>query len=73
MNAGEPAETCPDGSCVTCADEAVAVRVLRLLKGQLAVVATDAGEEVVSVALVPARPGDTVLVHAGESIAIVKE
>jgi hydrogenase maturation factor len=73
MNAREPAGTCHGDSCVTCADEAVAVRVLRLLDDQLATVATEAGEEVVSVALVQARPGDTVLVHAGESIAIVGE
>ncbi|MEV0705057.1 hydrogenase assembly protein HupF [Saccharopolyspora sp. NPDC050389] len=73
MNTQEPAETCRGDSCVTCSDEAREVRVLRLLGDRLAAVATDAGEEVVSVALVPARPGDTVLVHAGESIAIVEE
>ncbi|MFI0467763.1 hydrogenase assembly protein HupF [Saccharopolyspora sp. 5N102] len=72
MTAGEPAETCRGDSCVTCSDEVVAVEVMRLLDDGLAAVATEAGEEVVSVALVPARPGDTVLVHAGESIGIVK-
>ncbi|WP_425565138.1 HypC/HybG/HupF family hydrogenase formation chaperone [Saccharopolyspora taberi] len=58
---------------MTCSDEAVAVRVLSLLDDGLATVATDTGAEVVSVALVRAVPGDTVLVHAGESIAIVEE
>ncbi|MGW1680245.1 HypC/HybG/HupF family hydrogenase formation chaperone [Saccharopolyspora sp. NPDC002376] len=71
MNAEE--RTCPGDSCVTCSDEAVPVRVLRLLDDEFAAVATETGEEVVSVALVPARPGDVVLVHAGESIAIVEE
>jgi hydrogenase expression/formation protein HypC len=45
--------------------------VLRLLEDQLAVVGTEAGEETVSVALVTARVGDTILVHAREAIAVV--
>ena len=45
--------------------------MLRLLPGALAVADTGRGEEEVSVALVPARPGDTILVHAGEAIAVV--
>ncbi|MEU5850776.1 hydrogenase assembly protein HupF [Saccharopolyspora shandongensis] len=73
MTAREPAENCTGDRCVTCSDEVVAVEVLRLLDDGLAAVATESGEEVVSVALVSARPGDTVLVHAGESIGIVKE
>jgi len=56
--------------CVTCSDVAVPVRVLRLLGDGLALVETEAGtEEEVSVALVDARPGDVVLVHAKEAIA----
>ncbi|MDA3625209.1 hydrogenase assembly protein HupF [Saccharopolyspora sp. WRP15-2] len=70
MNAEERA--CSGDSCVTCSDEAVQVRVLRLLDDEFAAVATETGEEVVSIALVPAGPGDVVLVHAGESIAIVE-
>ena len=31
------------------------------------------GREIVSVALVPAVAGDTILVHAGEAIAVVRE
>jgi len=57
--------------CITCSDTAVEVRVLRLLEDQLAVVSTEAGEETVSVALVTARVGDTILVHAREAIAVV--
>jgi hydrogenase maturation factor len=64
---------CHGDTCVTCSDEAVAVRIVRLLDDQLAVVSTDAGEEEVSVAFVPAEVGDTILVHAGEAIAVVRE
>jgi hydrogenase expression/formation protein HypC len=62
---------CLDEVCVTCSDTAVAVTVVRLLDNQLAVVDTGAGEEEVSVALVAAGVGDTILVHAGEAIAVV--
>ena len=31
------------------------------------------GGEIVSIALVPAAAGDTILVHAGEAIAVVRE
>jgi hydrogenase expression/formation protein HypC len=57
--------------CITCSDTAVQVRVVRLLEGQMAVVDTAAGEETVSVALVTAGVGDTILVHAREAIAVV--
>ena len=62
---------CGDGVCITCSDTAVEVTVLRLLADELAVVDTGAGEETVSVALVAAGVGDTILVHAREAIAVV--
>jgi len=62
---------CHDDVCITCSDTAVEVTVLRLLGDGLALVDAGQGEEEVSVALVEAQPGDTVLVHAGEAIAIV--
>jgi hydrogenase expression/formation protein HypC len=62
---------CHDDVCVTCSDTAVPVTVLHLLDDGLAEVDTGSGTEEVSVALVPARVGDTVLVHAGEAIAVV--
>jgi hydrogenase expression/formation protein HypC len=68
---GQPGPHCPGDACVTCSDAAVEVRVVRLLADALAVVDTGQGEEEVSVALVTARPGDTILVHAGEAIAVV--
>jgi hydrogenase expression/formation protein HypC len=62
---------CHDDVCITCSDEAVAVTVLRLLPDGLAIVGTGSGEEEVSVALVSASVGDTILVHAKEAIAVV--
>jgi hydrogenase expression/formation protein HypC len=62
---------CHDEACITCSDSAVAVTILRLLDDDLAVVDTGSGEEEVSVALVAAAAGDTILVHAGEAIAVV--
>ena len=62
---------CSTDTCVTCSDTAVAVRVVALLDDDLAVVDTGAGTEEVSVGLVSAVVGDTILVHAGEAIAVV--
>jgi hydrogenase expression/formation protein HypC len=62
---------CFDDVCVTCSDTAVAVTVLRLLDDGLAIVGTGSGEEEVSVALVTAGVGDTILVHAREAIAVI--
>ncbi|HEY1820621.1 MAG TPA: HypC/HybG/HupF family hydrogenase formation chaperone [Trebonia sp.] len=62
---------CTSEHCITCGDIAVEVRVVRLLPDDLADVDTGEGEERVSVALVSAVPGDTILVHAGEAIAVV--
>jgi hydrogenase expression/formation protein HypC len=83
---GEPPARaeCTGDHCVTCGDVAVQVRVVRLLPDDLAVVDTGQGgrggkgrrggqsREIVSVALVPAAAGDTILVHAGEAIAVVR-
>ena len=63
---------CHGDVCVTCSDTAVEVTVLRLLADGLAVVDSGSGEEEVSVALVTARVGDTILVHAREAIAVVR-
>ena len=62
---------CHGDVCITCSDTAVEVTVVRLLDHGLAVVDTGQGEEEVSVALVQAGPGDTILVHAKEAIAVV--
>ncbi len=70
MTGGQP-PGCHGDTCITCSDAAVEVRVVRLLADGLAVVDTGQGEEEVSVALVAAAAGDTILVHAGEAIAVV--
>ena len=68
----EPAvPECYGEVCITCSDTAVEVTVVRLLEDGLAVVDTGQGEEEISVALVPAQVGDTILVHAKEAIAVV--
>ena len=63
---------CTDDVCITCGDVAVPVRVVKLLPGDLALVEVEGREEEISVALVSASVGDTVLVHAGEAIASVE-
>ena len=63
---------CTDDVCITCGDVAVPVRVVQLLPNDLAVVEVEGREEEVSVALVSASVGDTLLVHAGEAIASVE-
>ena len=68
---GAAVPECYGEVCITCSDTAVEVTVVRLLEDGLAVVDTGQGEEEVSVALVPARAGDTILVHAKEAIAVV--
>jgi hydrogenase expression/formation protein HypC len=62
---------CHDEVCITCSDAAVQVTVIRLLDDDLALVDTGQGTEEVSVALVTAAVGDTILVHAREAIAVV--
>ncbi|NUW31870.1 SIS domain-containing protein [Nonomuraea sp. SMC257] len=66
-----PAACDPGDTCVTCSDTAVRVRVTELRPGGLALVDTGEGVEEVSVALVEARVGDVVLVHAKEAIAVL--
>ncbi|WP_232664514.1 HypC/HybG/HupF family hydrogenase formation chaperone [Pseudonocardia sp. TRM90224] len=68
-----PPDEHPGEVCITCSDVAVPVTVTELLGDDLALVDTGAGTvEEVSVALVEAAVGDTVLVHAGEAIARVQ-
>jgi len=65
---------CLDEVCVTCSDAAVPRTVVALLDDGMALVGIPAGEEreeEVSIALVEAVIGDTVLVHAGEAIAVM--
>jgi len=63
---------CIGDVCITCSDTAVPVTVVQLLEDAMAVVDTGSGQETVSVALVSAGVGDTILVHAREAIAVVR-
>jgi hydrogenase expression/formation protein HypC len=65
------APECHGEVCITCSDQAVAVRVVELLPNELAMVDTGSGMEEVSVALVSAGIGDEILVHAKEAIAVL--
>jgi hydrogenase maturation factor len=62
---------CYGDTCITCSDEAVPVVLVELLADDLALADTGSGVEEVSVALVDAGVGDTVLVHAREAIAVL--
>jgi hydrogenase expression/formation protein HypC len=62
---------CHGDVCITCSDQAVAVRVVELLPDDLAMVDTGSGIEEVSVAFVSAKVGDEILVHAKEAIAVM--
>ena len=65
---------CDGGHCVTCADEAIAMTVLRVDAARsLALCVDDGGtKSTVEIALVdPVSPDDTLLVHAGTAIAAV--
>jgi hydrogenase expression/formation protein HypC len=63
---------CYGDVCITCSDEAVPVRVVRLLGDGMALVDTGVSEEEVSVALVDAEVGDTILVHAKEALTVLR-
>jgi hydrogenase expression/formation protein HypC len=60
---------CHGDVCITCSDQAVAVRVVELLPDDLAMVDTGSTIEEVSVAFVSVKVGDEILVHAKEAIA----
>jgi hypothetical protein len=63
---------CGDDHCITCADEGVAMTVLRVNEAAALALCSGADGERVTVeaALVgPLSPGDSVLVHAGTAIA----
>ena len=72
MTAADLAPRCDHEGCITCGDEAVAMRVLKLDPArQLALCADpDGRKETVEIALVAGvAVGDGLLVHAGTAIA----
>ncbi len=64
-----------EGHCITCADEALQVRVLFVDdENGLAQVALNGEEEEIDISLVESiAPGDVLLVHGGVAIARVDE
>ena len=62
---------CTSGTCITCGDVAVAMRVIQVDEERCLALceAEDGKRETVEIALVDAGPGDQVLVHAGTAIA----
>ncbi len=63
---------CEDGTCITCGDVAVPLRVVSVDSGRGLALCEDAAghRETVEVALVPpVSPGEQLLVHAGTAIA----
>ena len=63
--------SCDERHCITCGDDGVPMRVLRVDEARgLALCADDDGvRSSVEIALVDAAPGDSLLVHAGTAIA----
>ena len=69
---GMRCETDHDSHCITCGDEAVPLRVLRVDDERgLALCADASGERTtIEIALIPpVAPGDALLAHAGTAIA----
>ena len=62
--------TCDEHHCITCGDDGVPMRVLRVDEARgLALCTDEAGaRSSVEIALVDAAPGDTLLVHAGTAL-----
>jgi hydrogenase maturation factor len=64
--------SCDHAGCITCGDEAVAMRVLKVDETRQLALCADGQDrkETVEIALVaPVGPGDELLVHAGTAIA----
>ncbi len=73
INLAAASARCEHGACITCSDEAVAVRVLQLLDGGTALVEVAGRTEEISVELIDAAVGDIVLAHAKVAIAKVHQ
>jgi hydrogenase maturation factor len=65
--------TCRDDHCITCSDEGVEMRVLRVDPVREMALCEDEGgaRSSVEIALVEAHEGDTLLVHAGTALVRV--
>ena len=72
---GMTCELDAEGHCITCSDEAVAVKVLEVQQesGLALVEVQDQTEEVDITLLEHVAPGDLLLVHGGVAIALLEE
>lgn len=63
-----------DGHCITCSDEALPMRVMRLASAAVAVCSDESGatSEVMLDLVGPVAAGDWVLVHAGAALQLVE-
>jgi hydrogenase maturation factor len=67
---------CTSDHCITCGDDGVAMRVLRIdaERGLALCVDDDGDKSTVEIALVePVAPGDSVLVHAGVALVTLEQ
>ena len=66
--------SCIDGHCITCADAAEPMRVLRLDgdRGLALCADRDGAHHAVETGLVDARPGAVVLVHAAVALTVLE-
>jgi hydrogenase maturation factor len=62
--------TCDEHHCITCGDDGVPMRVLRVDETRGLALCEDegGGHASIEIALVDAVPGDTLLVHAGTAL-----
>ncbi len=62
--------SCDAGHCITCGDDGVPMRVLRVdeARGLALCEGDNGGHQSVEIALVDAGVGDTLLVHAGTAL-----
>jgi hydrogenase assembly chaperone HypC/HupF len=70
------ADTCGSHHCITCGDDGVPMRVVRIdpVRGLALCAHEDGSRETVETALVdPVAPGDVLLVHAGTALARLED
>lgn len=68
---GPEAPVCGAAGQLAGPEETIEAEIVRCLPGGVALVRTAAGTEEIGLALVRARAGDAVLVHAGEAISVL--
>jgi hydrogenase maturation factor len=67
-----PGPECAEEVCITCSDEGRVAEIATVHENGRAEVVVKGRLETVDVSLVPARPGDMVLVHAGVAVTLIE-